>query len=334
MRVLITGINGFVGSHFAEYALSRDAEVYGSWWGSDLENVEHFASRITLTRCDVRDTAAVQRLVDAARPDFVVHLAAQSSVGASWQAPVETFVTNGVGQVNVLEAIRPQPVPPRTLVVGSSDEYGCVTEDELPVLETAPLRPLSPYAVSKVAQDLLGYQYFKSYGLPIVRARAFNHEGPRRSDAFLTSSVARQIAEIEIGARTPVLRVGNLEARRDYTDVRDVVRGYWLLLERGEPGEVYNLCSGRAWTVQALVDFLIGQALASPIDIHRDPERLRPSDVPVLIGDGNKIRKAVGWRPQIPLEQTLLDILGYWRRRVAGSREPREPLAGPTQKEA
>ena len=317
MRVLVTGITGFVGSHFAEYALACGAEVFGSYrWRSKTENIEHIRSRIALVECDLRDMSSVHHLIEASRPDFVIHLAAQSLVGASWQAPAETFMTNTVSQVNLLEAIRAQGAKPRFLVIGSSEEYGFVQEDELPITEANPLRPLSPYAVSKVAQDLMGYQYFKSYGMHIVRSRAFNHEGPRRGDVFVTSNFARQIAEIERGLHEPVIAVGNLTTRRDYTDVRDIVRGYWLLLEKGEPGEVYNLCSGRAWLIQDILDFMLGEARVGGITVREDRVRLRPSDVPVLLGDATRARKAVGWEPRIPFEQTLRDVLAYWRGRL------------------
>ena len=317
MRVLITGITGFVGSHLADYALKLGTEVVGSIrWRSKTENIDHLRSRITLIESDLRDLSSVQALLAAADPDYAVHLAAQSFVGASWQAPAETLHTNTVSQVNLLEAIRGRRKKPRVLVIGSSEEYGLTYEDELPLKETNPLRPLSPYAVSKVAQDLMGYQYWKSYGLPIVRSRAFNHEGPRRGDVFVTSNFAKQIAEIEAGLREPMVYVGNLEARRDYSDVRDIVRGYWLLLERGELGEVYNLCSGRSWMIQEVLDFLLRQAKVTGITVKEDPARLRPSDVPNLLGDASKIRKALGWKPEIPFEQTLLDTLEYWRRRL------------------
>jgi len=317
VRILVTGITGFVGSHFAEHALACGAEVFGSYrWRSKTENIEHIRSRIALVECDLRDMSSTHHLIEASRPDFVIHLAAQSFVGASWQAPAETFITNTVSQVNLLEAIRAQGAKPRFLVIGSSEEYGFVQEDELPITEANPLRPLSPYAVSKVAQNLMGYQYFKSYGMHIVRSRAFNHEGPRRGDVFVTSNFARQIAEIERGLREPVIAVGNLKTRRDYTDVRDIVRGYWLLLEKGEPGEVYNLCSGRAWRIQDILDFLLGEARVAGITVREDRARLRPSDVPVLLGDATKARNAVGWEPRIPFEQTLRDVLAYWRGRV------------------
>jgi GDP-4-dehydro-6-deoxy-D-mannose reductase len=180
------------------------------------------------------------------------------------------------------------------------------------------LRPLSPYAVSKVAQDLMGFQYFQSYGLPIIRTRAFNHEGPRRGDVFVTSNFAKQVAEIEVGLRKPIIFVGDLKPRRDYSDVRDIVRGYWILLERGEPGEVYNLCSGRSWTIQQVLDFYLQEARIKDITVQTDPARMRPSDVMILEGDPSKIAK-LGWKVEIPFEQTLRDLLAYWRQRIPTS---------------
>src|SRR5262245_36957430 len=317
MRVLITGITGFVGSHMAEHALTRGAQVFGpSRWRSKTDNVEHLRSRITLVESDLRDVSSVRALVEEARPDYVVHLAAQCFVASSWQAPAETLTTNILSQVNLLEAIRALKLAPRILCAGSSEEYGMVYPDEVPIRETNPLRPLSPYAVSKVTQDVMGYQYFKSYGLHIVRTRAFNHEGPRRGDVFVTSNFARQVAEIEAGLREPVVRVGDLKPRRDYSDVRDIVRGYWLLLERGEPGEVYNLCSGRSWSIQQVLDFLLEQSTVKGISVRVDPARFRPSDVMILEGDPSKIEKATGWRVAIPFERTLEELLDYWRERV------------------
>jgi GDP-4-dehydro-6-deoxy-D-mannose reductase len=321
VRVLITGITGFVGSHFAEYALAQGAEVWGSFrWRSKTENIEEIRERLHLVECDLRDLSSVQNLVQQSAPDYILHLAAQSFVASSWHTPAETLYTNSVSQVNLLETIRSRKADAaRFLAIGSSEEYGQVFEDELPITELNPLRPLSPYAVSKVTQDLMGYQYFQSYGMPIVRTRAFNHEGPRRGDVFVTSNFARQIAEIEAGKRPPVIHVGNLKARRDYTDVRDIVRGYWRLLEAGEPGEVYNLASGRAWAIQEVLDFLLERSRVPGITTKEDPARLRPSDVPVLLGDASKAEKAVGWGPEIPFEKTLDDSLDYWRQRVSAS---------------
>jgi GDP-4-dehydro-6-deoxy-D-mannose reductase len=320
MRILITGITGFVGSHMAEYALAQGAQVFGSSrWRSRTENIEHLRPHVKLIDCDLRDLAAVRSLLEATAPTHVVHLAAQSFVGSSWQMPAETLSTNIISQVNLLEEIRRLKPVPRFLAVGSSEEYGLVRPEELPIRETNPLRPMSPYAVSKVAQDMMGYQYFMSYGLPIVRTRAFNHEGPRRGEVFVTSNFARQVAEIEAGLREPVIFVGDLKPRRDYSDVRDIVRGYWLLLQRGEPGDVYNLCSGRSWAIQQVLDFLLDQSRVKEIVVERDPARLRPSDVMVLEGDASKIRDATGWEVQIPFEQTLKDLLMYWRQRIASS---------------
>ena len=317
MRVLITGITGFVGSHMADFALAYGADVFGASRGRrNTDNVDHLGSRIALIEADLCDAPSARALVLSARPDRVFHLAAQSFVGDSWQAPAETLSTNIIGQANLLEAIRELPLPPRVLVVGSSDEYGLAQEGELPIRESNPFRPLSPYAVSKVAQDMMGYQYYKSYGLPIVRARAFSHEGPRRGAAFVTSSFAKQIAEIEVGVAPPVLRVGDLKSRRDFSDVRDIVRGYWLLLERGDPGEVYNLCSGRSWAIQQVLDFLLAQSTAKDIAVEIDPMRLRPSDVVTFEGDPSKVAAAVGWRTEIPFERTLTELLDYWRERV------------------
>src|SRR5437773_3360008 len=317
MRVLITGITGFVGSHLAELALERGATVFGSIrWRSRSENIDHLRSQLELIPSDLRDAASARALVDAAEPDRVFHLAAQSFVAASWKWPTETLVANVTCQMNVLEAMRAQRPEARILVAGSSEEYGLAHPDELPIRETNPLRPLSPYAVSKVAQDLMGYQYFKSYGLHIVRARAFNHTGPRRGSVFATSNFAKQVAEIEAGLREPVVLVGDLKPTRDFSDVRDIVRGYWTLLERGTPGEVYNLCSGVDWSIERVLNFYVGKSTAPRIEVRQDPTRLRPSDVPILRGSREKIETTLGWRPTIPLETTLTDLLEYWRRRI------------------
>jgi GDP-4-dehydro-6-deoxy-D-mannose reductase len=321
LTVLVTGIAGFVGSHFAEYALGQGAVVVGSRIpGGSSEAIAHIQTDLQLFDVDLREPPAVRRLVDRIAPDWIIHLAAQSFVGTSWEAPAETLSNNVLSQLNLLEAVREAGAQPRFLVVGSSDEYGDVQESELPINEDVPFRPLSPYAVSKVAQDLMGYQYWRSYGLPIIRSRAFNHEGPRRGEAFVTSSFARQIAEIEAHSKEPVIRVGNLKARRDFTDVRDIVRGYWLLLQQGRPGDVYNLCSGRAWSIQAILDFLLAEARAGDIEIREDASLRRPADVPVLVGDAGKILRTVGWRAEIPFEQTLRDMLAYWREHVAARR--------------
>ncbi|MDY6794632.1 MAG: GDP-mannose 4,6-dehydratase [Actinomycetota bacterium] len=317
MRILITGITGFVGSHLAEYTFSKDGvEVYGTVrWRSRMENVEHILDRINLVDCDLRDAAAVRNTLDEVRPDFIFHLAAQSFVPTSWKAPEETLTTNIISELHLLEAMRESKLDCRIQVAGSSEEYGLVREEEAPITEDNPLRPLSPYAVSKVAQDLLAYQYHKSYGLFTVRTRAFNHTGPRRGHVFVTSNFTRQVAMIERGKKEPVIEVGNLEARRDFTDVRDIVRAYWLSLEKGEPGEVYNIGSGKAITIRELLDLILSMTDVE-IEVRQDPARMRPSDVMLLLTDYGKFNRATGWKPEIPLDKTVGDLLDYWRERV------------------
>jgi len=313
MRALITGVTGFVGSHLAEYLLAQEAEVVGTArWRSQTANIEHLQERLQLVECDLRDSASIKRVLAETRPDQVYHLAAQSFVLSSWKAPEETLSTNILGQLHLLEALRDLKMNPPVLIAGSSEEYGLVKPEELPIKETNPLRPLSPYAVSKVGQDLLAYQYYRSYGMHLVRTRAFNHDGPRRGKVFATSNFAHQIAEIEKGRAEPVLKVGNLEAKRDFSDVRDIVKGYVLALEKGEPGEVYNLCSGIAHSIGEVVDMLLGMS-GVPIRVGKDVARMRPSDVPILVGDSSKFRALTGWKPTIPFQQTLRDLLDWWR---------------------
>jgi GDP-4-dehydro-6-deoxy-D-mannose reductase len=318
MKVFITGITGFAGSHLADYLLDEhpEVEVFGSHrWRSRRDNIAHLGERVTLVECDLRDFTSVMAALDRIRPDLVFHLAAQSFVPASWTAPVETLTTNIAGQTNIFEAVRLLRLDPAIQIACSSEEYGLVLPDEVPIKETNPLRPLSPYAVSKVGQDYLAYQYFQSYGLRTVRTRGFNHTGPRRGEVFVSSNFARQVARIEAGLQEPVVRVGNLDSVRDFTDVRDMVRAYWLAATRGRPGEVYNVASGHGITVRALLDRLLAMSRIE-VRVEIDPERLRPSDVEVLIGDSSRFRADTGWEPRIPLEQTLRDLLDYWRERT------------------
>jgi len=317
LRIFITGITGFVGSHLAEYALGKEGvEVYGAVrWRSRMDNVEHIEDRLHLLDCDLRDNVAVKKALEEVRPDYIFHLAAQSFVPTSWKAPAETLTTNILSELNLLESIRDLKLDTRIQVAGSSEEYGLVFEYEAPIKEDNPLRPLSPYAVSKVAQDYLAYQYNKSYGIFTVRTRAFNHTGPRRGQVFVTSDFSRQVALIEKGKKEPVIEVGNLEARRDFSDVRDIVRAYWLSLEKGEPGEVYNLGSGKAITIQELLDLILSMSDVQ-IEVRQMPERMRPSDVELLLCDYGKFNRATGWKPEIPFEKTVKDLLDYWRERV------------------
>ncbi len=378
MRVLITGITGFAGSHLAEYLLSMGggksdrAEVYGTVrHRSPLDNISGIIDRISLIKgTDIRDAHSVEAAIKQSEPDYIFHLAGQSLVPASWVSPVDTLETNVIGTVNLLEAVRRSERHPVIQIAGSSEEYGCpprvpvrdgwvrdrpvsseelergswknspmgikmschkITDEEhdfeinsspesklvfkLPITEDFPLLPLSPYGVSKVAEDLLGFQYHKSHGMKIVRTRAFNHSGPRRSESFVASNFAKQIAEIEKGKRNPVVKVGNLEAMRDFTDVRDVVRGYWLAASRGKYGEVYNICSGKAVSIQTVLDTLRMQSTAQ-FEIVKDKERMRPSDIPVLQGSCSKFMRQTGWKSQISFSQTMGDLLDYWRGKI------------------
>ena len=321
MKILITGITGFVGSHLAEYCLAiPGAEVYGTvlfhHLGDELKRIEHIKNKITLLECNLTNRTAVQRVLAKSQPDKIFHLAGQSFVPTSWQSPEDTLYNNIMSELNIFEVLRELGLNPIIHIAGSSEEYGLVYKNEMPIKEENPLRPLSPYAVSKVAQDTLACQYYHSYGLKTVITRAFNHEGPRRGEQFVTSDFAKQIAQIEKGKKEPVMYVGNLEAKRDYSDVRDIVNAYWLATEKCKFGEPYNICSGKNWTIQSVLDFLLSKSARKDIKIKQDSAKMRPSDVPMLLGDCSKFKKATGWESQIPFEKTLEDTLNYWREIV------------------
>ncbi len=313
-RVLVTGITGFAGSHLTDYLLGMGSlKIYGiKRWRSRTENIEHFIDRVDFYECDLRDASSVRDLIEFVKPDMVFHLAAQSFVPTSWSAPAESLETNIMGELNLFEAVRRTGIDSLIQIAGSSEEYGAVGEDEVPIKETNPLRPLSPYAVSKVGQDMLAYQYFKSYGMRIIRTRGFNHTGPRRPPVFVCSDFAKQIADVEKGLREPVIEVGNLESVRDFTDVRDMVRGYWLALSKGIPGEVYNISTGIGRKIGDILDSLI-EITGVDVEIRVSKQRLRPSDVPNLIGDSTRFRERTGWKPEIPFEKTLEDLIDFWR---------------------
>jgi GDP-4-dehydro-6-deoxy-D-mannose reductase len=319
VKVLVTGVAGFVGGHIVRLleAEHRAVEVFGLTrpHGSVPDALP---GRVTLVEADLEDASAVEAAVDLVRPDRVVHLAAQSSVHQSWSDPAGTLRTNVQGLLHLLEAIRKRALAPRVLVVGSSEEYGLVRPGDIPLREDAPLRPNSPYAVSKVAQGYLALQYALSHQMGVVRTRTFHHTGPGRGEAFAESSFARQLAEIEAGRRPPVIQVGNLESVRDFSDVRDVVRAYWALLDRGDAGEVYNVCSGSGVRVRDVLQTLV-EASGLDVEVRVDPERLRPSDVPALVGDPSRLRSATGWEPRHSLADSLRDLLRHWRERVAAA---------------
>jgi GDP-4-dehydro-6-deoxy-D-mannose reductase len=321
MRYLITGATGFVGGHLRRYLLARytDCEIIGTAF-PELPDTTRDSSRDRTVRLDLRDRGATRQLLAEIQPDAIVHLAAQSHVPTAYREPWGTLENNILGQLNLLEACIGTDLRPRILVIGSGEEYGRAAESDLPLTEDHPLRPENPYSVSKVAQDVMGYQYFISYGLPVMRARPFNHIGPGQSPRFVLPAFASQVAEIEAGLREPVLYVGNLAPARDFTDVRDVVIAYDLLLTSGTAGEVYNIASGHAVTMQTLVDRLIDRVDIT-IEVHRDDARYRPADNPIIYGSAARLQRDTRWAPQIPLHQTIDDVLNEWRDHVRSKQE-------------
>jgi len=313
VRTLITGVGGFVGQHLTARLLASGDSVTGIarrpvlWRAGQVDR----AARFDLILADLTHPSAATRAVHDAAADRVVHLAAQSSVSESFMDPMGTLHNNAACLINVLEAVRSSGHRPRILVVSSAEVYGRA-RDGRPIDELAPLCPESPYAVSKAALDLLGYQYHVAYGLDVVRVRPFTHIGPGQSDRFVAASFARQIVEIERGAREPVIAVGNLAAKRDFTDVRDMVGAYELALLNGEPGAVYNIGRGAAVSIQALLEQLIGSSRV-PVTVRVDSSRLRSADAPLLLCDAARFRERTQWEARIPLEVTLQDILDYWR---------------------
>lgn len=305
---MITGAGGFVGRH-----LVAECETATTW---NLIGVGRqpmtIGQRTRVLGCDLLNADLMKRVVHRHRPDIVIHLAAQSYVPKAIAAPAETISNNVTAQVNVLEACRSASIDPTILIVGSSEEYGAATPDEMPLKETQPFRPTNPYAVSKVAQDMLGLQYHLAYGMRIVRLRPFNHVGPGQSDRFVLSGFARQIAEAEAGRAAPMVLTGNLDAERDFLDVRDVARAYRMAVDVAVPGDVYNIASGIPWRIGRLLETLIAQSRV-PLSVRQDPARMRPSDIPIHVGDASAFRHQTGWEPRIDLETTLLDTLDYWR---------------------
>src|SRR3989338_6635618 len=315
-KALITGITGFVGSHMAELLLGEGVEVHGiQRWRSKTENIEHLTDKVKIEEADLLDAHSLYTVIDKIKPDYIFHLAAQSFVQSSWASPTQTLEVNIIGTAHLFEAVRKTGLPISIQIACSSEEYGKVLPDEVPISETNPLRPLSPYAVSKLAMDYLGYQYFESYGMRIIRTRGFNHTGPRRGDVFAESTFAKQIAEIEKGKKEPVVHVGNLEAKRDYTDVRDIVKAYYLSVQKCQSGEVYNIATGKSWKIRDVLNLLLSMSKVK-ISIVQDADRMRPSDVPILLGDNSKFVEKTGWKPEIKFEKTLEDLLNYWLERI------------------
>lgn len=314
-KVLITGISGFVGGFLADHLLQQGGvEISGTYLSSPSINAsDEVKKHITFIQADLTDPKQVNDAVGDIKPDIVYHLAAISSPHESFKNPAQTIGNNISAQVHLLEAVRKHELTDaKILIVSSSEVYGIISPEDIPVNENAPLRPASPYGVSKIAQDFLGLQYFNTYHLPIFRVRPFNHIGPGQSPNFVVSSFAKQIVEIEKRKRDPVFRVGNLEAKRDFTDVRDMVRAYSIILDKGEEGEVYNVGSGTSIKIDDILQKLISLSGAS-ITIEVDSALLRPSDLPEVACDNTKII-SLGWNPQIAIEKSLSDTLEYWRK--------------------
>jgi GDP-mannose 4,6-dehydratase len=326
MKILITGITGFVGSHLAEYLLDLNEghQIYGLCrWRSPKDNLEKIYNRVALLDADLGDLSALVRHFDDIKPDIVFHLAAQSYVLTSFNAPIQTLWSNVIGTANLLEAVRLTKIDPVIHICSSSEVYGQVTEADLPIKESCPFRPASPYAVSKVGEDMLAFQYWTSYGIKTIRTRMFTHTGPRRGDVFAMSFFAKQVAAGEIGLKPPVIHVGNLKSVRTFCDVRDAVKAYWILVNRCKPGEVYNIGGNRTTTIGEALDMLLSFA-NQKFEIRVDPQLIRPSDVTLQVPCIDKFRDETGWQPQIPLETTLKDILDYWREEL--SRNPWKAL--------
>jgi GDP-4-dehydro-6-deoxy-D-mannose reductase len=314
-RILITGYSGFVGRHLVPLCHTEypHAQVFGMAHG--VQSGEHEDAFITLLEGDIRNREHVREILARARPDWIIHLAGQASVAESWKHPDLTLAINAGGAVNLLEEVHAAGLQPRIVLVGSAEEYGAVAPDENPVSEQHQLLPVTPYAVSKAAQDLFGFQYYASYRLPIMRVRAFNHFGPFQPPAYVIASFARQIALIEAGRTEPMVRVGNLTAQRDFLSVHDVVRAYLALAAQGRAGEAYNVGSGVSTAIEKILDMLVSQSTV-PITVRVDPELFRPVDVPVVYADTTRLQHDVGWKPEVPLLDALIETLNYWRQQI------------------
>ena len=320
-RILITGCTGFVGSHLVEQCRIRypQAELFGVTGHQTFHTVTPGMSDVKLLVADITREEAIRQVVAISQPDLIIHLAAQSSVSASWRDPLGTLEVNAGGVIHLLEALRSEQLTPRIVLVGSGEQYGMVHPEDIPIREECPFRPANPYAVSKVTQDFYVYQYFVAYGLPILRARPFNHFGPRQASTFVIANFARQIALIEAKRTESVLSIGNLEAWRDFLPVEDVVAAYLAIAEQGQPGEAYNIGSGQARSIKEILDLLLTFARV-PIQLREDPARLRPTDVPLLEADTSRLRTDTNWKPVVQFEFALQQTLDFWRTVITSER--------------
>lgn len=311
-KVFITGIGGFAGSHLYEFLSTKDLEIFGT----DLRKKDPgLTQKATTYTVDLTDFEGVAKTLAEVRPDYIVHLAALTSPAKSFSSPYETLENNIKAEINLLEAVKNENIKARLLIIGSGDEYGLVNPKDNPVNEEQPLRPTSPYAVSKITQDFLALQYALAYKMDIVRVRPFNHIGARQNPNFVVSSFAKQIAQIEKGNIKPEIKVGNLSAVRDFTDVHDMVEAYYLALLNGKTGDVYNLGSGRGYKMEEVLNLLLSHA-HKKITIQIDQSLLRPIDNPKLVCDAGKFSKLTGWSPKIALADSLRSVLDYWRSQV------------------
>ena len=319
MKILITGITGMVGSHLAEYVLENhpDVEIHGMLrWRSPLDNIRGIMDRVTLHHADLHDLNSLIVLLEKAQPDRIFHLAAQSYVMDSFEMAADTIHINVIGTTNLLDAVRRTGLDSLIHICSSSEVYGQVLESEVPIRESNALRPASPYAVSKVGEDMIAMQYFLSYGIKTIRTRMFTHTGPRRGDVFAESAFAKQIAQIEAGIHPDgILKVGNLDSVRTFADVRDAVRAYWQLLEKCTPGDVYNIGGDETMTVGEMLNMLISFS-SSDIRYEISPALLRPSDVTLQIPDTSKFRNQTGWKPKFTVKETMQALLDYHRARI------------------
>jgi GDP-mannose 4,6-dehydratase len=321
MKALITGITGFVGSHLAEYILSlkEGHKVFGICrWRSSRDNLAKIYRQVNLKEADLTDLSSLIRAIDEIKPEVIFHLGAQSYVLSSFNSPLHTLWANVIGTGNLLEAVRTLKIDPVIHICSSSEVYGQVSQEDVPIKEDCPLRPASPYAVSKVGEDMLALQYWLSYKIKTIRTRMFTHTGPRRGDVFAMSFFAKQAAAGELGLGEPLIKVGNLESVRTFCDVRDAVRAYWLLVNKCQPGEVYNIGGERTLTIGEALEILLSFS-RKKFKVEVDPALLRPSDVTLQIPCVEKFKKQTGWQPQIPLEATLSDMLDYWREELKRS---------------
>jgi GDP-4-dehydro-6-deoxy-D-mannose reductase len=313
-RILITGFTGFVGGHLVEHCCMRypEAEIFGLYHRTLPQQVSPPTQRVVPLKADILQADEVRQALAYARPDIIFHLAAQSSVAVSWADPIQTLQINALGALHLLEIVRQEHPTTRVLLVGSAEQYGSVLPHENPIHEEQPFKPGNSYAISKVTQDLYGYQYFVAHGLPIVRVRSFNHFGPRQADHFVIAGFARQIALVEAGRAEPIMMVGNLQAKRDFLPIEDVVEAYLAVAERGQTGEVYNVGSGKAHPIGTILDCLLSFA-KRPIQVCQDPARMRPVDIPLLEADISRILAHTDWRPTKSFEVAIAETLDYWR---------------------